>query len=153
VVASGLDWAQILTGVRDRLSGSDSGRRRPFGNGHTPLPGDRHRHWHQTSHLRVGLDVICCNVGSPNTLSAKGNAEREGFEPSWRVSPPTAFPESVRSLTGSVWGRLLNTNETVEPTATDWLRLPVGIGVGIGSVGGRQRHTAGQLLSEAVTGV
>src|SRR5580704_15996190 len=22
----------------------------------------------------------------------KGNAEREGFEPSWRVTPPTAFP-------------------------------------------------------------
>jgi hypothetical protein len=59
------------------------------------------------------------------------NAEREGFEPSWRVSPPTAFPESVRSLTGPVWGRLLNTLRPIGLTATDWLRLPIGIGVGI----------------------
>jgi hypothetical protein len=32
---------------------------------------------------------------------------------------------------GPVWDRLLNTNGTVGPTATDWLRPPIGIGVGI----------------------
>jgi hypothetical protein len=38
------------------------------------------------------VDAIFCNVSRPIALSGKGNAEREGFEPSWRVSPPTAFP-------------------------------------------------------------
>src|ERR1035441_9116091 len=74
-------------------------------------------------------DIV--DVGRPNALSAKGSAEREGFNPSWRVSPPTAFPESVRSPTGPVWDRLLNTNGKVTPTVTDWIRPPVGIGVGI----------------------
>src|SRR5476651_2734880 len=27
-----------------------------------------------------------------SSLYCNGNPEREGFEPSWRVSPPTAFP-------------------------------------------------------------
>jgi hypothetical protein len=67
--------------VRDRLGESASGRRRRFGSAHA-LPGDRHRHWHQTSHLLVGLDAIFCNVGGQNALSAKGKPEREGFEPS-----------------------------------------------------------------------
>jgi hypothetical protein len=81
----------------------------------------------------------------PNVLSAKENTEREGFEPSWRVSPPTAFPESVRSLTGRVWDRLLNTNETVRPTATDWLRPPIGIGAGISLLLKPTRHSPQSL--------
>jgi hypothetical protein len=59
------------------------------------------------------------------------NPEREGFEPSIPVSRYTAFPESVRGLTGLVCDRLLNANETTGPPATDWVRLPIGIGVGI----------------------
>jgi hypothetical protein len=61
----------------------------------------------------------------------RGKPEREGFEPSWQVSPPNAFPESLRSLTGPVRDRLLNALRPIGPTATDWLGLPIGIGVGI----------------------
>jgi hypothetical protein len=87
-----------------------------------------------------------------NAVSHKGNAEREGFEPSWRVTPPTAFPESVRSLTGPVWSRLVNTNSTVMPSGSDWLRLPIGIGVGIGRTANRghwnQPSTSSTALME-----
>ena len=44
------------------------------------------------------MDAIFCNVSRPIALSAKRNAEREGFEPSWRVSPPTAFPERLSGV-------------------------------------------------------
>ena len=73
----------------------------------------------------------CSHSEELNPLSHKTNPERDGFEPSWRVTPPTAFPESVRSPTDPVWDRLLNTLRPIGPTATDWLRLPIGIGVGI----------------------
>jgi hypothetical protein len=47
-----------------------------------------------------------------------------------RLVRSAAFPESVRTLTGPVWS-LLNTRRPIGTTATDWLRLPIGIGVGI----------------------
>jgi hypothetical protein len=67
-------------------------------------------------------------------LYCNGNPEREGFEPSMGVSTHTAFPESVGDPTGPVRDRLLNTNGTFRPTATDWLRPAIGIGVGIGEL-------------------
>jgi hypothetical protein len=47
------------------------------------------------------------------------------------LAPCGAFSESVRCLTGPAWNRLLNLRQPVGPTATDWLRLPIGIGVRI----------------------
>jgi hypothetical protein len=85
-----------------------------------PLLGLTHQ-WGQDSPSLIRRSSLYCN----------GKPEREGFEPSWRVTPPTAFPESVRSLTGPAWDRLLNTLQPLGPTATNWLRLPIGIGVGI----------------------
>ena len=52
------------------------------------------------------MDAIFCNVGGQNALSAKGNAEREEFEPSWRVSPPTALPDRPSGVQG---GALMGT--------------------------------------------
>ena len=43
----------------------------------------------------------------------------------------TAFPESGCGLTRPAWNRLLNTLRPIGPTATDWLRLSIGIGVGV----------------------
>src|ERR1022692_2778071 len=40
----------------------------------------------------VGIDAIVSMCGGLDPLSAKGNAEREGFEPSMGVSTHTAFP-------------------------------------------------------------
>ena len=68
------------------------------------------------------------------------------------VSQCSAFPESVRSLTGPVWSRLLNTNSTFEPSGSDRLRLPLGIGVGIGWTANRghwnQPSTSSTALME-----
>jgi hypothetical protein len=64
-------------------------------------------------------------------LSYNGKRSERDSNPRYRLTRYTAFPESIRSLTGPVWDRLLNTNGRVRPTATDWIRPPVGIGVGI----------------------
>ncbi len=43
---------------------------------------------------------MLCSVGGPNALSAKGTPEARGFEPSWRVSPPTEFPDRRSGVQG-----------------------------------------------------
>jgi hypothetical protein len=96
---------------------------------------------HLVEHLRLAQTVYtglvrngpatapCCGRSrTRNPLYCKRNPEREGFEPSMGVSTHTAFPESVRDPTGAVRDRLLNMRRPIEPTATDWLRPPVGIG-------------------------
>jgi len=72
---------------------------------------------------------------TPNSLldKEKLRSERDS-NPRYRLTRYTAFPESVRDPTGPVPNRLLNTNGTVRPTATDWLRPLIGIGVGIGGL-------------------
>jgi hypothetical protein len=49
------------------------------------------------------FEVILSTWAVQNSLSGKGNAEREGFEPSRRVSPPTAFPDRLSGAQHRPW--------------------------------------------------
>jgi hypothetical protein len=88
-------------------------------------------------------------------MSHKGNAEREGFEPSWRVTPPTAFPDRPSgvqggALTGTAYS---NSQRLGHHKAGEGTRVGSALGLGSGALGmssGHAEPTFKRALGDAI---